>query len=121
MAARELRLQFEQWLRAVGAASTVADDLGLAVYEALANVAEHAYPPGHHDPVVRLHATLDGDGVRITVSDHGAWCPPDDVGYRGRGIAMMRYLAAHVDVEPGPQGTTVALHAPLATNSSGPG
>lgn len=114
-------MQFEQWLRAAGAASTVADDLGLAVYEALANAAEHAYPPGHLDPVVRLHATLDGDGVRITVSDRGAWSAPGDDGYRGRGIAMMRYLAAHVAIEPGRQGTTVALRAPLTMDSSAPG
>ncbi len=108
-------MQFEQWLRAAGAAPAVTDDLGLAVYEALANAAEHAYPHEHDDPVVRLHATLDGDRVEITISDHGAWATPSDLGYPPPGLAMMRHLATNVHVEPGPQGTTVHLHAPLGT------
>lgn len=91
----------------------VADDLGLAVYEALANAAEHAYPPDHPNPVIRLHARLDVDRVQITISDHGAWSPPGEPGYRGRGLAMMRHLATHVDVDSSPQGTTVHLNAPL--------
>lgn len=107
-------MQFEQWLRAAGAAPAVTADLGLAVYEALANAAEHAYPPDHPDPVVRLRAGLDAGRVQIIISDRGVWSPPgDDLGDRGRGLAMMRHLAADVDIDPGPQGTVVEMHAPL--------
>lgn len=106
-------MQFERWVRAAGAPGAVADDLGLAVYEALANVVEHAYPPDHPDPVVRLQARLDDDRVQITISDRGSWSPPADHGFRGRGLVMMRRLAARFDLEPGPLGTTVQLHAQL--------
>jgi serine/threonine-protein kinase RsbW len=118
--ARELRKQFELWLRAAGAAPTVTDDLGLAVYEALANVAEHAYPPDHPNPVVRLRARLGDDRVQVTISDQGSWSPPADHGFRGRGLVMMRRLATHCDIEPGPLGTTVQLHAPLNPAGSEP-
>lgn len=87
------------------------DDFGLAAYEALANVAEHAYPADHDDPVVGLDAGLDGEVVQIAVYDHGWWTDPGDLGYRGRGITMMRHLASEVDIEPGYQGTTVRLQA----------
>lgn len=109
-------MQFEQWLRAAGAAPAVAADLGLAVYETLANAAEHAYPPDHPDPVVRLRARLDAGRVQIIISDRGDWSTAGDgLGYRGRGLAMMRHLATDVDIAPGPQGTTVQLNAPLGS------
>jgi anti-sigma regulatory factor (Ser/Thr protein kinase) len=114
--ARELRIQLERWLRSAGAVSPqVAEDIGLAVYEALANAAEHAYPPDHHDPVIQLHAHFDADHVHITVSDHGSWIVPSDPGYRGYGFGLMRYLAHTVHVDPTPQGTTVHLSAPTRT------
>lgn len=106
-------MQFEQWLRAAGAPPAVTDDLGLAVYEALANSAEHAYPPDHPDPVVRLRAWLADELVQVTISDRGCWAPPADHGFRGRGLVMMRRLASLCDLDPGPLGTTVRLHAPL--------
>ncbi|HEX2296959.1 MAG TPA: ATP-binding protein, partial [Pseudonocardiaceae bacterium] len=65
---RELRVQFEQWLRDLGASFAVTHDLGLAVYEALANSAEHAYPPDHPTPTVELSAQLDGSHLTITVT-----------------------------------------------------
>ncbi|MBV9057960.1 MAG: ATP-binding protein [Pseudonocardiales bacterium] len=56
--ARQLRMVFRQWLHTAGVAALLADDLTWAAYEALANVVEHAYPPDHLHPVMRLHAQM---------------------------------------------------------------
>lgn len=112
--ARALRAQFEQWVQTVGAAAAVAGDLGQAVYEALANAAEHAYPTDHRNAVIQLHAQVDADQVQITISDSGTWLPPSEPGYRGRGFAMMRYLANDVQVDPTPQGTAIQLRARIS-------
>ena len=90
------------------------DDLTLAVYEALADVVEHAYPPDHPDPTMRLHAWVDHQQLLITISDHGRWrSPPPHPGYRGRGLTMMRSLTTELHLHPSPDGTTVQLRAPL--------
>jgi anti-sigma regulatory factor (Ser/Thr protein kinase) len=117
--ARWLRVRFKQWLQAVGACAAVVDDLVLAVYEALANAVEHAYLPDHPHPVVRLQAQLDHDQVLVTISDHGCWRTPRDPGHRGRGLAVMRYLATEVQLYPTAQGTVVRLRAPLRRDSGG--
>lgn len=48
--ARQLRMCFQHWLRALGAPRALVEDLCLAAYEALTNVVDHAYHPGHPDP-----------------------------------------------------------------------
>jgi serine/threonine-protein kinase RsbW len=111
--ARAWRRQFEEWLRAEGVAVTTAEDLGHAVYEALANAVEHAYPPEHPDPVVRLRAQFDGVRVQVTVYDYGTWSPPGDPGYRGHGFTMMRKLTDEVHVDATRDGTAVRLCATL--------
>ena len=54
------------------------DDLALAVYEAIANMTEHAYPDhaDGHGPV-RLAAHRSHDGVLITIADEGSLAHPD--------------------------------------------
>lgn len=111
--ARELRVRFQQWLRRLGAPTDLVDDLTLAVYEALANVVDHAYHPGHPHPVMYLLAHLDPDQLLITITDHGCWRVPSQPGYRGRGLALMRSLTTEVDLRPTADGTTVHLRAVL--------
>lgn len=53
------------------------DDIGLAVYEALANVIEHAYPAGAAHPVFDLHVQCEVDMLTVVVADHGRWKPAD--------------------------------------------
>lgn len=116
--ARNLRVRFQEWLRGVGASPALVDDLGLAVYEALANVVEHAYPPDHPEPVMCLKALRDGDHLLIMVADRGRWRgpqEPQETGYRGRGLAVMRCFAREVDVHPTSQGTAVWLRALLGS------
>jgi serine/threonine-protein kinase RsbW len=110
--ARRLRTCFEHWLQTLGAPELLIDDLTLAVYEALANVVEHAYTLDHPHPVMRLQAHINHHHVLITISDHGRWRPPPpDPGYRGRGLAMMRTLTTELQLHRSPDGTTVQLRA----------
>jgi anti-sigma regulatory factor (Ser/Thr protein kinase) len=74
--ARQLRVRFQQWAQTLHTPSAVVDDLVLAVYEALANVVEHAYHFDHPDPVMHLQARLDHEHLLITVTDHGRWRAP---------------------------------------------
>ena len=102
-----VRRVLQDWALATGLPATTAADLVLAVYEAMANAAEHAYRnrPGTID----LLATVDDDEVVVTVRDRGDWRPPPaDPGHRGRGLMMIRSMS-RAEVEPGPQGTTVRM------------
>ncbi|MGH3939679.1 MAG: ATP-binding protein [Pseudonocardiaceae bacterium] len=111
--ARWLRVRFTEWLRTTGASATLVDDLTIAVYEALANVVEHAYPSDHPDPVMRLRAQSDYHQVLITISDNGCWRTPSAPGFRGRGLLIMRYLATEVQLKTTEHGTTVHLRVDL--------
>lgn len=116
--ARQLRVRFQEWLRSLGAPAALVNDLSLAVYEALANVAEHAYPFHHPNPTMHLQAQFDRDQLLITVIDHGCWRTPQDTGYRGRGLTVMRYLATEVDLYPTAHGTTVHMRAALSHSNN---
>lgn len=92
------------------------DDVLLAVYEALANAAEHAYVTSGS---VELGAHYDvvSETLFVVVHDYGRWQPPStgtqtEMGrhnIRGRGIPLMRALSDDTAVAAGPHGTTVAL------------
>jgi serine/threonine-protein kinase RsbW len=117
--ARKVRVRFQQWVQTLRAPSAVVDGLILAVYEALANVVEHAYLPDHPDPVMHLQARLDHEQLLITVTDHGRWRVPQEPGYGGRGLAMMRSLTTEVHVRTTAEGTTVQLRAAINRSSNG--
>src|SRR3954465_4250212 len=76
--ARQLRIALQHWLQSAGVDASLRDDLTLAVYEALANVVEHAYPSDHPHPVMRLRARMQHDDLLITVVDQGRWLPPSN-------------------------------------------
>lgn len=111
-----LRREFRAWIGCLTDRDT-ADDLALAVYEALANVVDHAYD---HRPLevgpgeMRLHALascplLTGRDVVVTVVDQGRWRPAADPGWRGRGLPLMRRLTHVTSVTTGHEGTVVQL------------
>ncbi|MCD2193687.1 ATP-binding protein [Actinomycetospora endophytica] len=105
---RGLRHRLQQWVAAIGFDQETTGEIEAAVYEALTNVADHAYPePGRP---VRLAAATGGAVAEVQVSDHGRWHPPPaDPGGRGRGLALMRALAGRVETATHPTGTTVTL------------
>lgn len=112
-----MRRGFRAWVADM-AAPDVVDDLTLAVYEALANVVDHAYRTAAGVGQMRLRATVSRrfDGARdlvITVSDDGAWHGPTEPGgVRGRGLALMSTLT-RASVVSEITGTTVSLRRRL--------
>jgi anti-sigma regulatory factor (Ser/Thr protein kinase) len=107
-----VRQLLRRWLLAHGASEHEAYEILVAAQEACANAIEHAYGPGraHFD----VDASHDDARIRVTVRDHGRWREPRG-SHRGRGIALMRSLMEHVDVDHADDGTVVVLERTLAT------
>jgi serine/threonine-protein kinase RsbW len=117
--AAQTRTQFSNWLqRNFTLDADRFSDLMLAVNEAVANAAEHAYierPKGTID----LHATYDADAdtLLVTILDRGHWRQnvpePATVdrrhALRGRGIPLMHMLADEATIDSTPSGTQVTL------------
>ena len=105
-----LRRAFRRWVDAVVDEDT-AEDLTLAVYEALINAVEHAFAAARTAPgSLGLHACVADDQILITITDDGTWQSPDaDPGHRGRGLAVLHQLTTHAHVELDSRGTTVCL------------
>lgn len=123
-AIRQLRRSLDGWLDGLDPAAEARDAVELAVWEAVANAVDHAYPAGTTGPVV-IDAVLGRDGVlECRITDEGTWRTPDVAEtYRGRGLLMAERLAdhLHVDHDSG-RGTTVTvrhlLHRPAAVASA---
>lgn len=106
-----LRRRFHHWL-ALDVSPELLDDLVLAVYEALANVAEHGYADRPDGPgPLRLEAHRDSGHVLVTVADEGSWRAPTGERSRGRGLPLMRRLTNDVHIVAGHRGTVVRLWA----------
>jgi anti-anti-sigma factor len=108
-----MRRRTNAWLGGLGMGEQDRVGVMVAVGEACANAAEHAY----RDVVageMHLSADVDLDGVlTIVVRDEGMWRPPKrDPGDRGRGLLIMRQLVDRVRLQ-GDQGTTVTLSMQL--------
>ncbi|WP_331630583.1 ATP-binding protein [Actinomycetospora sp.] len=115
--ASAMRRSFRIWLADLTDEDTV-DDLALAVYEALANVVDHAYAAAGFPGEMRLQAAASPprDGRRdlvVTVSDDGTWRRAQDPGWRGRGLPLMHSLSC-ASVSSGATGTTVRLCSRVA-------
>jgi anti-anti-sigma factor len=104
-----VRRRLGAWLADLGMGEQDQVGVMVAVGEACANAAEHAYRDAEPGPMT-VTADVDVDGVlTVTVQDHGTWRPPDrDPGDRGRGLLIMRQLVDGVVLEE-EQGTTVTL------------
>lgn len=108
-----VRAELRRWAQAIGIGAEQAQDVILAVDEAVANAVEHAYarlegPPG--SIAVFAGRELSGSSVHVVVSDTGEWQPPpSEPGFRGRGVSMMTTLADQFDLHHDKAGTTVLL------------
>ncbi|MGW4487680.1 ATP-binding protein [Amycolatopsis sp. NPDC004368] len=109
---RVLRHRLTDWVREAGVPEDRAQDIVLASYEALANVADHAYG-GDTRGLVDLDATVLADRVEVVITDHGHWrAPVEDphpVSLRGRGLLLLRASADYADITGGVDGTVVTL------------
>jgi anti-anti-sigma factor len=109
---RALRREVADWVGAAGLPVEVAEDLELALGEAAANAAEHAYPEGGGEFEYAVARTEDGS-VEARVRDHGRWRPvPEDNGYRGHGLRVIRELGVDVRIDRGDAGTDVRFRIP---------
>ena len=107
-----VRGRMAEWAEAVGLGADTVDDVVLATHEALANIADHAYPDGGGEAFVDAECQ-DGTAI-VVVRDLGQWrAPRDDPGWRGRGLTIIYGLADHVEVRHGAGGTTVEMQWPL--------
>ena len=109
---RTLRRAITAWATAAGLPDAAVDDLQLAVGEAAANAAEHAYPdtPGTFDAALRRMASGE---IAVRVRDRGRWRPaPADPGFRGRGLQVVRAIGRDVRVTADDSGTEVVFRVP---------
>lgn len=115
--ATTLRRSFRRWVQTLVDDHT-ADDLTLAVYEALANAAEHAFTTRSTPGSFWLHATVTDGEITIIVTDNGTWRRPDNPpGHRGRGLLLIHQLTTQAHVELDPRGTTVRLGHQLSAST----
>ncbi|TDV57883.1 ATP-binding protein [Actinophytocola oryzae] len=106
-----VRQRLVRWGTQAGLSEEQVDDVGLATYEAMANVVDHAYPDGTGE--FDLHAASERDLVTVTVTDHGRWKPhattPGPMSLRGRGLMIMEKLSSRFELTPRVGGTTVCM------------
>ncbi|OLT00385.1 hypothetical protein BJF90_35510 [Pseudonocardia sp. CNS-004] len=118
---RELRAAVLAWAAAGAIDDDDVYDLQLAVGEAAANAVEHAYRDRAPGPM-SVELTRDPDGViEARVRDEGSWRPiPDDKGYRGRGLELIRDVSGGMRLHHGPQGTEVRFRVALSGSAAAP-
>lgn len=88
--------------------SATMEDIVLAVSEAAANAALHAYDqrPG----TMTIVARVEDDHLHILVRDHGRGIrPPADTPVLGHGLSLMAHVAQTIAIHGGPAGTDVAM------------
>jgi serine/threonine-protein kinase RsbW len=108
-----LRRKLTRWLAELPLDPASTHDITLATYEALANVAAHAYPDGHG--WVRLQATRVGDAVTVTVTDTGCGIPatrPRPAAPRtsgGRGLLLIDKVTDQSEIDTSDHGTRVRM------------
>jgi serine/threonine-protein kinase RsbW len=130
VSAAAIRREFSDWLgRNFTLGATQANDVVLAVNEAMANAAEYAYSSAERPGTMHIRALYDEGASRlsVTVADEGAWrtSDPATAGHRrGRGIPLMHALSDRATVDSSQAGTTVCLEwnsivaAPAAPSNS---
>ena len=117
-AARAARVAVRGWLQGHRWPEEDADDVVLAVNEAVANVIDHAYPPGrpgsvHLEGRVVRAADDRSRSAQISVTDRGSWNrahrTTTGAEHRGHGLAVMGGCVAEVHLQRSPAGTSVLL------------
>ncbi|MBH0120417.1 ATP-binding protein [Rhodococcus sp. NPDC003382] len=107
-----IRHRLAQFAHEIGLPADTTGDMLLATYEALANVAEHAYPPGEPGTYDLCAVDRPDEGVlTVSIVDRGSWKPQADTSRtrRGRGIRLMHACSDSARVETGDEGTRIHL------------
>jgi serine/threonine-protein kinase RsbW len=107
----DMRRALSVWLEDVGLDPEQRRDAVLAVVEAAANAAEHAY--GFDGiGVVRVEARITNGDLRVSVADQGTWREPSTDSVRGRGRTIMEALMGEVAIDAREGGTVVRMRVP---------
>jgi two-component sensor histidine kinase len=111
----EVRAAVLDFAVAQSMAETTRRDLGVALREALANAAQHAYPVDHPGDV-RVDVATDGEHLTVRVADEGAGAVGREPGL---GVQLMRGMAERVEIGPASRGpgTVVLMEFPMAGRS----
>jgi serine/threonine-protein kinase RsbW len=106
-----LRHGLTSWVRQHHLPTDTVQSIELACYEAMANVAEHAY--GGRDGELHLTATAHPDRLDVVVSDRGQWRHEyegkRDGPASGMGLTLIQRLADQADIETDRRGTVVSM------------
>jgi anti-sigma regulatory factor (Ser/Thr protein kinase) len=109
------RAALRDWLGRCDLSVRTAQDVLIAVGEAVANAYEHGSGGASGDPI-SLTASATATDLYLTITDRGRWkdSAPVPGAYRGHGLPLMRALMTEVAVAPGPDGTTVDMRLRIA-------
>lgn len=114
-AVRALRRGLRGWIAEAGVGMDTAEAMVLLADEAVTNAVEHATLDGPCTVSLLAGPRTCGDGVAILVRDDGRWRPPpDDRGFRGRGVTLMGRLAGRCGITTSQEGTVVRMCWPAA-------
>jgi serine/threonine-protein kinase RsbW len=106
-----LRRAFGDWLDGWDVDPDRRFDAVLALSEAAANAAEHAYA-FDGEGIIEVEADVVDNELRLSVRDRGRWREPDPASDRGRGRTIMGALARELTIEPADVGTVVRMAIP---------
>jgi serine/threonine-protein kinase RsbW len=107
-----MRRALATWLEQLHLDPVLRQDAVLAVSEAAANAAEHAYDFDGQG-IVRVEAWVSDGELHLSIHDHGAWNEQHPDRDRGRGRMIMEALMRNVTIEPGDGGTIVRMSLPI--------
>ncbi|MEJ7797752.1 MAG: ATP-binding protein [Solirubrobacteraceae bacterium] len=89
-------------------APAMMDDIVLAVSEAAANAALHAY--GEHPGTMTVVARVAGDRLHLLVRDHGCGIElAAQTPAPGHGLSLMTHVSSTLEIIAGPGGTDVLM------------
>jgi anti-sigma regulatory factor (Ser/Thr protein kinase) len=106
------RREFGHWLRTVAPTPLRADDILLAVSEAVTNAIEHGSgcDAGKR---VSIRASIRNEALSVTVRDFGRWIPASQNLasriHRGRGLILINEFADKVDIVRTGNGTRITM------------
>jgi anti-sigma regulatory factor (Ser/Thr protein kinase) len=109
---RPLRARLRVWLGDSFVEDEVADDIAVAINEAVANAIEHG--SSDSSAIVGVVARRNDDRVEIEISDPGTARVREADPDRGRGFTIMQALMDDVTFTPSLVGTTVRMHRSLS-------
>ena len=104
-----VRRALAAWLYILPFDDTRRADVVLAVYEAMANVVDHAYLDRDGVGTMQITATytVDAGSLDVTVVDRGRWKNPVHDALRGNGLPLIAALSTVSAVDRSATGTTV--------------